>query len=531
MAASIILLQERRKPEECLRIMRNWYERIDRGLEPYTWQECEATIRATYEKGGYGIGCGSEFVEGLCVGKENCPLFVKPEESEIPPEAFIKAEMILLNDPLKFIADTVNMIHVGDREIIKIAYVSALSAQLAKSIHLWPIGTSQKGKSHSLYSVLKVLPRELYETFTSASPLSLFYYVKRYGEDALNGKLIFIDEVETSRMALPMLRSLTGQTEIEPRHLSVNDAELLDLKIKGPRVVWFTSVKSFGDEQIRNRFIYVNPDESAEQDERVFELQKKDEINVDERIEFKIAQAITKKIIEDTKDLKVEIPYIDAIQWPYKSRRWLFPIFKSFLQIVTKINYKKREIKGDRIFSTPEDFEITKRLWASCLEHIIYRVSAPAKRLLNALPEDPEDAKTKSELAEETGYSTQHIGRLLEELEEAQLINMRKRSREGPGRLSWEYWRAKIPGVEEIKLILNIMNMQHQISPKKFNSISNQEAENHVQNVQNSSALNIQQCGDCIHFHKESCVQKNPFFIQSSATYAETCWKFKPVKR
>ena len=157
--------------EECLRIMRNWYERIDRGLEPYTWQECEATIRATYEKGGYGIGCGSEFVEGLCVGKENCPLFVKPEESEIPEEAFLEAEKILQQDPLEFIADTVNLIHVGDREIIKIAYVSALSAQLTKhSIHLWPIGSSQKGKSHTLYSVLKVLPRELYETFTSASP-------------------------------------------------------------------------------------------------------------------------------------------------------------------------------------------------------------------------------------------------------------------------------------------------------------------------------------------------------------------------
>lgn len=77
-----------------------------------------------------------------------------------------------------------------------------------------------------------ILPRAC-EVFTSASPLSLFYYVKRYGEDALDGLLIYIDEVEASRFVLPMLRSLTGQTEITPRHLPVYDAEVLDLKGRG----------------------------------------------------------------------------------------------------------------------------------------------------------------------------------------------------------------------------------------------------------------------------------------------------------
>jgi len=249
-------------------------------------------------------------------------------------------------------------------------------------------------------------------------------------------------------MALPMLRSLTGQTEIEPRHLSVNDAELLDLKIKGSRVVWFTSVKSFGDEQIRNRFIYVNPDESPEQDERVFELQKKPEIEVDEIKDFKVAQALTKKILEETRDLKVVIPYIDRIIWPYKDKRWLFPIFKAFLEVITKIHYKQRKIVRDSIFSTYEDFATTKKLWGACLEHIIYRVSKPVKKVLDILPEEEEYAITKAEIAGEIGYTTTHTGRLLEELEEAELINSKKQEH---GRV-WVFWKAKMPSIEDIKI-------------------------------------------------------------------------------
>jgi hypothetical protein len=69
----------------------------------------------------------------------------------------------------------------------------------------------------------------------SASLKSLFYYALKYGEDAFNGKLIYIDEVEASKLTLPLLRTLTSSTDIEPRHLSVYDADLLDIRIKGPR--------------------------------------------------------------------------------------------------------------------------------------------------------------------------------------------------------------------------------------------------------------------------------------------------------
>jgi hypothetical protein len=433
--------------EECLNIMRQWHSQAVKGLEPYTWEECEATIKATYEKGGYGIGCGSEYVEGLCIGKEKCPLFIKQKETEFSPETLSQAEEKLKSKPLEYIAETVNKVHVGDKELIQIAYISALSAQLTKPIHLWPIGTSQKGKSHVLYNVKNVLPREHYEIFTSASPKSLFYYALKYGENAFNGRLIYIDEIESSKLTLPLLRTLTSPTDIEPRHLSVYDADLLDIKIKGPRVIWFTSVKPFGAEQLRNRFVFVNPDETDVQDDKVLELQKKDENpNPTKTTEFQVAQAMTKRILEDAKALSVKIPYIQEITWPFKDKRWLFPIFKNFIKTIAKIHYVNREKTTTELTATTEDFETAKQLWKTFIKNIIYRVSRPAETVLDALPNTRTSAVTKAELAVDIGHTTQYTGRILQELLESEIINSEKPER------AWKFWKAELPSTDDVKI-------------------------------------------------------------------------------
>jgi len=365
-----------------------------------------------------------------------------------------EAEKQLKLDPFDFITKTVNKIHVGDDKIIQIAYISALSPRLVdRPIHLWPIGSSQVGKSHFLYSVCHILLKEYYEVFTSASPKGLFYLAHDKGNDCFAGKLIFINEVESSKGALPFLRALTSQTAIDPRHLSVYDAKTIDIRIEGKRAVWFTSVKAFGEEQLRNRFTFVNPDESTEQDEEIYkhQLEGQSEDNIAKHQDFKTAQAMTKNIIENTKDLDVSMPYIQRIVWGYKNRRWQFNIFQSFLQVVTKINYKKREIKDGKLVSTEEDFNFTRDLWTACRYHIIHRISQPAQELLDHLHDtrlnaDKDLRKSKADLSVEMKRSTQYIGRILKELEEAELISSEKQSN------YWVYWKKPFDDVEAIQL-------------------------------------------------------------------------------
>jgi hypothetical protein len=445
--------------QQCLEILKPWYEKCDQPPKAkylMTWEDLEKTARATYAAGGYGIGCGSEFAEDHCVGKDKCPLFkLQMRERIFTPEILTKAGEALENDPLKQIVEAANEVHVGDQDLIKTAYISGLSAILAKPIHLWPIGTSQKGKSHALYEIIQIFPVETYEVFTSASPKSLFYYAKEHGPDAFDGKLIYIDEVESSKMTLPMLRSLTGQTDIAPRHLSCADNELIDILIKGKRTVWFTSVKAFGREQLRNRFIFTNPDETPKQDEDVhkFQLEDKEDRDPNNMESFQIAQAMTRQIINDTKALTVEIPYLEQIKWPFKDKRWLFPIFKRFIRAITKIHYTQREIKDNIITAAPVDFDITRTLWKTFQEHIIYRASTPALKILDQL-DDKSNPKTVSQLSEDTGFSTMHVGRLLRELGESELVN---RAKIAKSKAYW-YWKSTLASIEDVTLESDVSN-------------------------------------------------------------------------
>jgi len=379
----------------------------------------------------------------------------RKKQEELPKEAYEKAERILANgDPFKHIQDSVSLLHAGDEDATLVEWISALSNKLSRiKINSWVIGGSGKGKSHLKYSVIQVLPNELYEVFTSASPLSLFYYVKEYGEEALSGVLLYIDEVEASKFALPMLRSLTSQTEIHPRHLSVHEAEILDLKIVGSRAVWFTSVKTFGSEQIKNRFIHLNPDETQEQDERVFYLQDmlfREESGLMQE-PFHVAKALARIIIRETENLKVSIPF--KIKWVFKERRFLYPIFLAFIQVIAKIRFKKRQRDNqERIVAEREDFELAKLLWKVFGESIMYRVSRSALTIMENLSENPEDAKTHAEISAVIPVSTRWIRNLCDELLNEGLINARKRSREGPGRHAWEYWKAHLPTIDDVEI-------------------------------------------------------------------------------
>jgi predicted transcriptional regulator len=379
-------------------------------------------------------------------------------ETTFPKEIMEKAEKILKEgNPFEAINTAVSLLHAGDETLIRIEWLSALSSRLAPKIkvNIWQIGKSQTGKSHSLYSTLHVIPKEYYEIFTSSSPLSFFYYVKKFGEWSLDKKLIFIDEVEVSKDALPMLRTLTGQTDITPRHLSVHEAEVLDLKIKGKRSVWFTSVQTFGNEQIKNRFIHTNPDETSEQDQRVFNLQNQEywENTETEQEPILTAQAISQRIVKDTEKLKVKKPFKPL--WPFKQRRWLFPIFTTFVDTIAKVRYKQREIQDGSIIARSEDVEMAKQLWQTFKGSIIYRVSQSALTIYELLPSQVEQALTHTEIAEQVGLSTRQVERLCKELVEEGLINSRKRhDPEKGGKGMWEYWKAKPPDFNTVGVSL-----------------------------------------------------------------------------
>jgi len=204
---------------------------------------------------------------------------------------------------------------------------------------------------------------------------------------------------------------------------------------------------------MRNRFIFINPDESKEQDWSISRQQQATIIEdqmPDENL-FLTAQAMTKSIVDATMETKVGIPFYISY-WPFEDKRWLLPQFLYSAIIITKINYKKRKIdENGKLIMAEEDLIKARDLWKKFIERIIYRVSLPAKQVLDILPFGDLNAMTKAELAIELGCSTQHLGELLEELEEAGLISSQKmEDTKRKGLHSEEFWKNKLPGTEAI---------------------------------------------------------------------------------
>jgi len=357
-------------------------------------------------------------------------------------------------DPLEYVVDAAHLMHSGDDWLLKLEYASAIGSWIEeRKINTWAIGPSGSGKTHCKETVLSMLPENLYEVFTSSSPLSLFYYVKRFGEDSLDKTLIFLDEVSASQDTMPMLQSLTGQTDITPRHLSVFEGEVLDMKIKGRRTVWFTSVQVIGNEQIQNRFVNTTPDESLEQDIAVFRLQDRkmrEGIDVD-RTPMRVCGAMTEEIIRETTNLNVRIPY--HIRWSLIKNRRLYPIFLATIKVVARVRFRHRKVEGGVITATPEDFETAKQMWEASEEAIAYRVAGRTLEVLNALPTSRLEAKTHAEMSEGLRMSTTTVRRACMELGERGLANSAKREQEGPGRNAWEYWRTALPSVKFAEIV------------------------------------------------------------------------------
>ena len=359
-------------------------------------------------------------------------------------------------NPFKILLKALHQVHSGDDELAMLTWISLISSWMGKikiKINLYSIGESGTGKSHLKVSILEMMPENLHYTFSSTSPLAFFYYVKKYGEDSLDKKLIYIDEVTGSKDTVPVLKHLTGQTAITPRHLSVYDAKLLDMKINGRRSVWFTSVRTLDDEQIQNRFVAVNPDDSLAQDVDVNLLQTDIYIEgktVDNDI-LDLMGAITQVIIDETEELDVVFPFY--IYFPLLNQRRLFPVFITTINVITRIMHSQREKKGGRLLATIEDFELARNIWRKLERTITHRVAGKPMLVLDILGYEPETAMTFDEIAAKLDVSVSTAERHCEELMNHGLINQKRRDVMTAGRPPLEVWRVKVPSTLDIELV------------------------------------------------------------------------------
>jgi len=359
----------------------------------------------------------------------------------------------LEDNPMGYYLDSFRKVHKGD-PLLKIwEWISALSTKCGDlKIHSWAVGPSGKGKSHVKRRLCDCyLPEHTFIRKNSVSPKAMLYKAKEEGSDFLEGKLVYFDEVDDLEQVVTLMRSITDQEEDEIEHETVIDGQLVTMTFSTRDVtVWFTSVETIQDEQLKNRFILTNPDSSSDLDKKVYEHQK-NLLHYGQDLDFipkeaPVIQNMVSNIREETEDLTAIAPF--EVEWKQKFNRRLYPYFYTLMGIVAMIHYKNRVVVDDKIIVTKADFNVAALVWSRLIDTTVAQQDRESIELLQELPDQKGEAMDTTELSMRLGSSFNprkvraKAKGLQESAEELNLIQSEKEE----GR--WVYWAG--PDIDKL---------------------------------------------------------------------------------
>jgi len=275
-------------------------------------------------------------------------------------------------DPITYILDVFNKIHIGDRRIGELLALSVGTTCIANCAGIHPklSGESGKGKSHSGKAMLHLLPKK-YVLHTSLSGKALFYH------KIDPGMIVFSDDVRLSEDLETLIKQATGDFQLGIEHMTVDVNRSGKTLTIPPRIVWWlASVDDELDEQTLNRQVGVGVDCSSETDELVFKHQLDLALTGESEFPENNGVSVCREIYRIIKEMfvRVVIPFADRIEWHGVGNRRNAPIFLDMIKTYALFSYRQRatEIPSDEslpiIFASEQDYEMAESLYADRAE-------------------------------------------------------------------------------------------------------------------------------------------------------------------
>lgn len=302
---------------------------------------------------------------------------------------------------------------VGEEENRLIMYLIFLNRKREKPLHIISFGSSGAGKSHLQEKVAELIPEEDKIESTSLTSNALYYY----GTYDLRNKLLLIEDMDGASEILYALRELMSKsriTKIFPRKDDKGVTRTTEITVNGPVTIagCTTQEKVYEDNANRSFLIYIN--ETAEQDERIMEYQRKKSagtINTNEERSIKQLLQNTQRILQP---VAVRNPYAEQLKIPnevFKPRR-SNSHYLQFIEAVTYYHQYQREQKADEttgeifIETTIEDIRAANRL----MKQILLR---KADELNNACRNHLEQLKNYLKQNNRSAFSTKEVRQAL----------------------------------------------------------------------------------------------------------------------
>jgi hypothetical protein len=215
-------------------------------------------------------------------------------------------EILSKGDPIKYILDTWNKIHAGDRALGYILMCSAVSSSIEESDGL-PVnfnGESGGGKSHACRCMLHLIPQK-YWIRRSLSNKAIFY------TDSIKSDMIFFsDDAQMSDDFKMIFKNSVSDFQERIEHETVSIQRKSELLKAPPRLSWWlTSVSDIGNVEVERRTIKISVEATEARKEAISERLQKRRQQAEPKYpdaipEVKVCRAIFKELKSKRETIK-----------------------------------------------------------------------------------------------------------------------------------------------------------------------------------------------------------------------------------
>ncbi len=274
---------------------------------------------------------------------------------------------------------------IGEENNRLLEYLIFTSRKRDNPLHVISLGSSGNGKTHLQEKVAELIPEEDKIEITTLSE-NAFYY---FGQQQLRHKLMLIEDLDGADGVLYPIREIISKKRITKTVAVKNkqgETRTISLVVEGPVCVAGCTTRESIYEDNANRSFLIQIDESAEQDERIMDYQRKlaaGKVDISEENRIKEAFQNMQRIL---KRVNIRNPFAEQLKIPnevFKPRR-TNAHYLSFIEAVTFYHQYQRESKVDTqsggnaqpeeyIETTIEDIEEANKL----MKEVLLRKSDP----------------------------------------------------------------------------------------------------------------------------------------------------------
>jgi len=261
-------------------------------------------------------------------------------------------------DLLDRLVSSLDGIIPGQEEQKKLMFMVLASSYLqgkTEKLHLMVNSESSAGKSFFMKKFAKLLPLEKKEYFTRITPSSLNYYKANEDDWTWDNKILFLEDVGDSVVNSDAVKVFISEGS---RIITVRNQKAIELNINGTPIIVLTLCEPIPKQEVANRFILMDLDESKEQTARILNAIAEEfnsggtKINPVVREVFR-AMRIGKVRVNDGEKYSRLFPVEDV-----RARR----DFKRFMTLVCTsaiLHQNQREQHADgRYIAGPKDYEV-----------------------------------------------------------------------------------------------------------------------------------------------------------------------------